>query len=59
MKNLILGESILSDISVNILAYQLECENPHLSFFEINQLVKAILDKKKATVLKPYLKIVE
>ncbi len=47
-KNLILGESTLNDIYINNLAYKLETENPHLSFFEINLLVKQILDKKKA-----------
>lgn len=57
-KNLILGESTLNDIYINTLAYKLEIENPHLSFFEINLLVKQILERKKNNKAVPDLKLV-
>ena len=57
-KNIVLGESTLNDIYINNLAYQLESENPHLSFFEINNLVKQTLEDKKPSEIIPHLKIV-
>ena len=47
MKKLTIGQSTQNDILRINLAYTLEIENPHLNFFEINQLANDLINSTK------------